>query len=221
MDLWIPGIAVFLIVIWLLANRFYFDREEREQNAAFRQCLEKQAQKRNGKVQESGEPTLLVPTENGNIELSFLLLNDETYREHTYARFKVQQFTDKHFVVLLKSKDLLLKPLLLGNRLELPDKQFNDDYVVTGNDAAFVASVLTQEICDKLRADSLQVSFGRRTDAAIFDREKGWLSVHTQFLRTGDEVFDALLDAAILLQERFEAFGKSSAVPQQHKFSKR
>ena len=179
--------------------------------------MEKQALKRNGKVElNSGRPTLHVETTNGKIELSLLTLNDEIYREHSYARFRVEQFADKRFVVMLKSEDLLFKPLPVGNRFHLPDEQFNERYIVAGNDAEFVQSVLTPAIRDRLRSESLQVSFGRRSDAAMFDRETGWLSVQTQFFRTGDEVFDALIETAILFQKRFDALREDVRVKSSH-----
>ena len=175
-----------------------------QQNDAFRECLEQQALKHNGKVElNSGRPSVRVPTELGGIELSLLILEDDNWREHGYARFRMAQFAKQHFVVRLKSKSLLFKPLVIGDRIQLPDEQFHECFILAGNDPAFVGKLLTHEIRDKLRTESLQVSFGRRTDAALLDWEKGWLSVHTQFLRTSDEVFNALIETAKLFQERF------------------
>jgi hypothetical protein len=199
----IIGVAV-VLVVWFVAKHFYFDPAERDQNAAIRESMEQQAQKRNGRVElSSRQPILYVPTKHGDIQLSVLITNDETYREHTYARFKLEHVAEKHFVVLLKSDNLLLKPLPIGTRVELADERFNDQFVVAGNDSEFVETLLSADIRDKLRTSSLQVSFGRRTDALLLDRERGWLSVQTQFLQTGDEIFDSLIDTAILFQERF------------------
>ena len=205
MSVWtlVIGVAV-ILVIWFTAKRFYFDPAEREQNAAVKEAMTKQAQKRDGRVELIGrQPKLHVPTKHGDIQLSFLTSTDETFREHTYARFKLEQFANKDFAVLLRSDDLLLKPLPIGTRVDLADEQFNKHFVVTGNDPEFVAKVLDTEIRDKLRESSLQVSFGRRTDSSLFDRERGWLSVHTQFLKTSDAIFDSLIETAILFQATF------------------
>jgi hypothetical protein len=207
MNVWtlVIGVAVILI-IWFIAKRFYFDPAEREQDAAVKEAMEKQAQKRDGKVELNGrQPVLHVPTKHGDIQLSLLTSTDETFREHTYARFKLEQFADKNFAALLRSDNLLLKPLPIGTRVNLADEQFNQQFVVTGNDPEFVAKVLNTEIRDKLRASSLQVSFGRRTDSSLLDRERDWLSVHTQFLKTSDVIFDSLIETAILFQARFAA----------------
>jgi len=207
MNVWtlVIGVAV-ILVIWFIAKRFYFDPAERQQDAAVKEAMTKQAQKRDGRVELSGrQPMLHVPTKHGDIQLSFLISTDETFREHTYARFKLEQFAGKDFAALLRSDNLLLKPLPIGTRVDLADERFNEQFVVTGNDPEFVAKVLNTEIRDKLRASLLQVSFGRRTDSSLLDRERGWLSVHTQFLKTGDVIFDLLLEAAILFQTRFAA----------------
>ena len=174
------------------------------QDDVFRKCLEQQALRHDGKVElNNGRPSVRVPTELGGIELSLLVVEDDNWREHSYARFRMAQFAKQRFVVRLKSKSFLFKPLVIGDRIQLTDKQFHECFIVAGNDRAFVGNLLTQEIRDKLRTESLQVSFGRRTDAAILDWEKGWLSVHTQFLRTSDEVLAALIETAKLFQERF------------------
>lgn len=207
MNVWtlVIGIAG-ILVIWFIAKRFYFDPAEREQNAAVKEAMTKQAQKRGGRVELSGrQPMLHVPTEHGDIQLSLLTSADETFREHTYARFKSEHFADKDFAILLRSDDFLLKPLSIGTRVDLADEQFNGQFLVTGNDREFVAKVLTTEIRDKLRTSSVHVSFGRRTDSSLLDRERRWLSVHTQFLKTGDVIFDSLIEIAILFQARFAA----------------
>jgi hypothetical protein len=207
MNVWtlVIGVAV-ILVIWFIAKRFYFDPADREQNAAVKEAMTKQAQKREGRVELGGrQPMLHVPTKHGAIQLSLLTSTDETFREHTYARFKLQQFANKDFAVLLRSDNLLLKPLPIGTRVDLADEQFDEQFVVTGNDPEFVAKLLNMEIRDKLRASSLQVSFGRRTDSSLLDRERGWLSVHTQFLKTSDAMFDSLIETAILFQARFAA----------------
>ena len=207
MNVWtlVIGVAV-ILVTWFIAKHFYFDPAEREQNAAVEEAMTKQAQKRDGRVELNGrQPTLHVPSKHVDIQLSLLTSTDETFREHTYARFKLEQFADKDFAVLLRSDNLLLKPLPIGTRVDLADELFNKHFVVTGNDPAFVTKVLNTEICDKLCTSSLQVSFGRRTDSSLLDRERGWLSVHTQFLKTGDEIFDSLIETAILFQARFAA----------------
>src|SRR4030095_6211024 len=207
MNVWtlVIGVAV-ILVIWFIAKRFYFDPAEREQNAAVKAAMTKQAQKRDGRVELGGrQPMLHVPTKHGDIQLSLLTSTDETFKEHTYARFKQEQFADKGFAVLLRSDSLLLKPLPIGTRVDLADEQFDEQFVVTGNDSEFVAKILNTEIRDKLRTSSVQVSFGRRTDSLLLDRERGWLSVHTQFLKTGDVIFDSLIETAILFQARFAA----------------
>ena len=205
MSVWtlVIGVAV-ILVIWFIAKRFYFDPAEREENAGLKEAMMKQAQKRDGRVElDGGQPMLHVPTKHGAIQLSLLTSPDETFREHTYARFKVEQFAKKDFAVLLRSDSLLLKPLPIGTRVDLADEQFAAQFVITGNDPEFVAKVLNTEIRDKLRESLLQVSFGRRTDSSLLDRERGWLSVHTQFVKTGDVIFDSLIETAILFQARF------------------
>ena len=207
MSVWtlVIGVAV-ILVIWFIAKRFYFDPAEREQSAAVKEAMTKQAQKRDGRVELGGrQPVLHMSTKHGDIQLSLLTSTDETFREHTYARFRLEQFADKDFAVLLRSDNLLLKPLPIGTRVDLADEQFDKQFVVTGNDPEFVAKVLNTEIRDKLRASSLQISFGRRTDSSLLDRERGWLSVHTQFLKTSDVIFDSLIETAILFQARFAA----------------
>jgi hypothetical protein len=57
----------------------------------------------------------------------------------------------------------------------------------------------------KLRQESLQVTLGRRIDAAILDREQGWLSVFIQGVRVQDEVVDALVETTMLLYDRLTA----------------
>ena len=183
---------------------FLFRSRGADQNAAIRASMEKQAQKRNGRVELIGrQPMLYVPTKHGDIQLSLLITSDETYREHTYARLKLEQFIEKHLVIIIRSDNLLLKPVPIGTRVELADEQFNKQFVVTGNDREFVESVLSADIRDKLQKSSLQVSLGRRTDAPLLDREQGWPLVQTQFLKTDDSTFDSLIDTAILFQERF------------------
>jgi hypothetical protein len=127
------------------------------------------------------------------------------YKEYTYARFQTELFNDKEFLIAVNSKELLLKPLVFGTRVEVSDNKFAEEFVVTGNDAAFVNDLLTDEIRDKLRKESVHVKFGRRTDSSTLTRERGWLSVFTQGMRTGVEAFDGLIETAILFYERIDA----------------
>src|SRR4030095_10222212 len=103
MNVWtlVIGVAV-ILVIWFIAKRFYFDPAERQENAGLKKAMTNQAQKRDGRG-ELGvlRPMLHVPTKHGAIQLSLLISPDETFREHTYARFKVEQFANKDFAVLL------------------------------------------------------------------------------------------------------------------------
>jgi hypothetical protein len=163
------------------------------------------ARKRNGTVKISrGCPTLTVPYKSVNIELSLVEDNNELYREYTYARFRTEVFTDKEFRIVLNSKGLFLKPVVVGTRLAVPDEKFSENYIVVGNDAPFVQALLTREIRDRLLAESLQVKFGRRTDSSALSRERGWLSVFTQGMKAGEDVFNGLIEAAILFYERLE-----------------
>jgi hypothetical protein len=212
MNPWVLAIVVGgIIVIWFVVKRLYFDPAEREHKIAVRESMDRQAQKRNGQVVvKSGQPTLTVTHGRVEIDLSLVRYNDEIYREHTFARFKVEYFASKQFLIALNSKDLLLKPIPLADKLELSDQQFNEQFVVTGNDQVFINDLLTKQIREKLCEQTFQVSLGRRTDAAILNREQGWLTVFTQLVRTGDEVFDGLIDTAILFHDRLETLNAAA-----------
>jgi hypothetical protein len=204
MNSWVFVIgAAGVIVLWFIFKRLYLDPAEREQSISVEESMERQAQKRNGRVHLSGgQPTLTLPHRNVNIDLSLITNDDEMWRECSFATFRVDHFNDKHFLLALNSKDIFLKPFVVGTRVEVPDEQFKEAYVITGNDTAFVNNVLTQEIRDKLRKECLQIVFGRRLNAPILNREKGWLSVFTKFMSTGDDVFDGLIETAILFHDR-------------------
>src|SRR5437763_3034932 len=104
-----------LIIKWL-----YFDPAERSYKARVRKCMDGQARKRHGAVKVThGRPTLTIPYKDVNIDLSLVENNDEIYREYTYARFRTEFFDDKDFKIILDSKDLLLKPLVVGTRLKV------------------------------------------------------------------------------------------------------
>ena len=94
--------------------------------------------------------------------------------------------------------------------MELLDEKLREKYVVTGNDATFVNRLLTAELRDKLLQDSQHVKFGRRIDSSTLSRERGWLTVFTQGMRAGDEVFDGLVETAILFYESLEALSNRS-----------
>jgi hypothetical protein len=199
------------VLVWLIFSRLFIAPGEREFAERTRTCLDKQAQKRNGKVKVTqGRPTLTVPYKTANIELSLISNNVELYSEYTYARFRTEAFTDKKFMILLNSKDFFLKPLAIGTRVEGFDDEFSAKYIVTGNDASFVKSVLAKDVRDKLLQESLHVKFGRRTDSSQLSRERGWLTVFTQGMKADDEVFDGLIETAILFYERLEALNRHS-----------
>jgi hypothetical protein len=192
-------------VIWFILKLLYFDKVDREQDVAIRKALDSQAQKHHGTVAISkGRPTLTIPHKGVEIELSCISNNVELYNEYTYARFQTDSFTEKDFLIALNSKELLLKPVVIGTRIEISDVRFSEAFVVTGNDAAFVNDLLTEDIREMLCKESFQIKFGRRTDSFTLSRERGWLSVFTQGMRTGEAAFDALIETAILFYERLE-----------------
>jgi len=178
-----------IVLVWLIAKWLYFDPVERDFEDFTRECLDRQAKKRNGTIAVSrGRPVLTVPNHTTNIELAVIRHDDDPSREYSYARFRTAAFADKNITIMLNSKELLLKPLVIGSRVDVPDEVFREKYVVVANDPNFLNDLLTQEIRDELLKHSLQVKFGRRTDSSTLSRERGWLSVFTQGLRASDEV---------------------------------
>ena len=209
---WILGIGG-VVLVWLIAKWLYFDPVQSEFETFTRECLDRQAQKRNGTVSVShGRPTLTVPHKAVSIEVSLISNDDDIASESTYARFRMDDFTGKELRIILNSKDLFLKPLVFGTRVNVSDARFSEKYIVVGNDATFVNALLTQEIRDKLCEHSLQVKFGRRTDSSRLSRDRGWLSVFTQGIRSGDEAFDQLIETAILFHERLEALKSQTGI---------
>jgi hypothetical protein len=197
----IGGVCLLWLVKWL-----YSDPAEREHQAWLRECMDKQARERGGAVKVvRGSPALTVPYKTVNIELRLVESYEDILREHTYARFRTEVFHDKQFQITLNTKELILKPLVTGTRLEVPGEAFNEKYVVVGNDASFVSGLLTEEVRDKLLEGSLQVKLGRRTDSSTLSRERGWLSVFTQGASAGGEVFTGLIETAGLFYERLDA----------------
>jgi hypothetical protein len=81
---------------------------------------------------------------------------------------------------------------------------------VVGSDASFVNDLLTPEIRERLLEASLQVKFGRQVETPPLNRERGWLTVFTRGLGAGEEVFDALIETAIVFYERMETLNTGS-----------
>jgi len=214
MDGWGFGLGIVgICLLWFIVKWLYFDPARREYRMWVRECLSRQAQKPNGTVNVThGWPVLTIPYKTVNIELSLRENNDESALEYTYARFRTEVFNDKNFKAILDSKDLFQKPMIFGTRLAVLDEKFSEKYIVAGNDASFVNSLLTQEIRDRLLDESLQVAFGRHTDSSTLSRERGWLSVFTKGMRAKDEVLDGLIETAILFYQRLEALNKQRRV---------
>ena len=206
MTLWMFVIGIVSVgLLWLFLKRLWLGSTEGDHADSIRASLTKQAQKREGRVHvRNGQYTLTIPYQSASIDVSAVISTEEVYLECTYATVRIDNLTDKDFKVLLNSDNLLLKPLVIGTRLKLDDERFNEAYIVVANDPAFIKNLLTQEVREKLRQESLQVKLGRRFNAAILDREQGWLSVFTQGLRLDERVVDALVETTMLLYDRLK-----------------
>jgi hypothetical protein len=201
---------VAILMLWLFLKRLWLGSTEGGQAVSLRECLTKQAQKRQGRVHvRNGRYTLTFPYQSASIDVSAVISSEEVYTECTYATVRIENLTDKDFKVLINSDSLLLKPLVIGTRFKFADEQFNESYVVVANDSTLIKNLFTQEVRDKLRQATLQVMFGRRIDAPILDREQGWLSVFTQGLRMQDEVLDVLVETTMTLYDRMKALNGS------------
>jgi hypothetical protein len=202
------GLALLIIgvcVVWFVVQKFYFGPAEQQFKDSVRKCLDKQSLKHNGSVGTAqGQPLLTIPYQKIRIQVSLIEYNDMSTSDHTFARFKTEAHNGQQFRIIRDSKDILTKPLVIGTRVAVPDDDFGSKYIVTGDDAAFVNEVLSQEIRDKLVKNELQVKFGRRTDVSRLNRERGWLTVFKGGMRAEDEVFDVLIETAILFYERLE-----------------
>jgi len=196
-------------LLWLFLKRLWLGSTEGDRAESIKACLTKQAQKRQGRVHvRNGQYTLTFPYQTASLDVSAVISTEEVYLECTYATVRIDNLTDKDFKVLLNSDNLLLKPLVVGTRLKLDDEQFNDGYIVVGNDPAFIKNLFTREVRDKLRQAALQVKLGRRFNAAILDREQGWLSVFMQGLRVEERVVDAMVETTMLLYDRLNALNE-------------
>src|SRR6185503_7873047 len=194
------GVILGIIVRWL-----FIRPAEAEFNKLARAAMEKQALKRQGRLTVAQRmPALSIPYKAAAIDLGYIS-NDDSSWEYTYARFRTDNFPNKKFSMYVNSKDFFTKPLAIGTRVELVDEMLREKYVVTGNDAAFVNRLLTDEVREQLLQKPLHVKFGRRIDSSTVSRERGWLTVFTQGNRAQDELFDALIETASLFYERLEA----------------
>jgi hypothetical protein len=99
---------------------------------------------------------------------------------------------------------------VLGARLEVSDKSFAEKFAITANDTSFANNLLTKEIRDQLLQVCPHVKFGRRTDAAVFDRERGWLTVFVPGFLINDEIFDGLIETALLFCDRLQLLKSQS-----------
>jgi hypothetical protein len=195
------GLLVWLIVKWLLIRP-----AETKFNELARECLDKQARKHHGTLTvTNGMPALKIPYKTTTIDLAFIRNDDELFREYTYARFRTEHFSGKKFSMQVNSKEFFLKPLAIGTRVEITDERLREKYVVTGNDTAFVNRLLTQEVRDRFLQGSLHVKFGRRIDSSTLSQERGWLTVFILGMNASDELFDRLIETAILFYESLEA----------------
>jgi len=210
MTLWMFVVGIVSVgLLWLFLKRLWLGSTEGDRAESIKACLTKQAQKRQGRVHvRNGQYTLTFPYQTASIDVSAVISTEEVYLECTYATVRIDNLTDKDFKVLLNSDNLLLKPLVVATRLKLDDEQFNDGYIVVGNDPAFIKNLFTREVRDKLRQAALQVKLGRRFNAAILDREQGWLSVFMQGLRVEERVVDAMVETTMLLYDRLNALNE-------------
>lgn len=193
------------LLLWLIIKWLFLNPAERSDKARLDESFEKQARKRNGKlVLNQRTPASRIPHKTAEIELSFRENDVELFNEYTYARFRIDGLSDKELKVLHLDKDFFSKPIALGARLEISDERFAEKFAITGNDTSFANSLLTEEIRNKLLQVCPHVQFGRRTDAPVLDRERGWLTVFIPGFLIDDEVFDGLIETALLFCERLE-----------------
>lgn len=201
----IVAIAVGCIIglfVWL----FFIRPAEREYDNERRAALNRQAAKRGGSVVTvKGRPMLHVRYEGVTIELSSDADNEELLRDHEYARFKLEDLADKEVSVLLDSVNPAEKPIVSSDRVHFADKRFEDAFVSTSNDQRFTQDLLTPEIRERLMAASLQLRIGVRTDSSRFSGDHGWISVFTRGLRGGDDLYDQMIETAIILYKRTKA----------------
>ena len=144
---------------------------------------------------------LTTPYKDIRVEVSKALVPGHDFIEYIYARFRSPLFADKSFKVMVDSDDVLLKPILLTNRVEVSDERFKGKYVVGANDPGFVNSVLSPELRDKLLEHALDVQFGKRIGRGI--GEQGWLTVFTGAIK--EEAYDNMIEVAVMFYERFQA----------------
>ena len=205
MHSWVFAV-VFGVILGLLVKWLFIKPTEDKFDKLARECMDKQALKRHGTLTVAERmPALLIPHKTTTIELGYISNNVDLSREFTYARFRTEHFPDKKFSMYLNSKDFLNKPLAIGTRVELVDERLREKYAVTGNDALFVNRVLTEEVRNRLLQESLHVKFGRRIDSSILSGEHGWLTVFILGMNASDELFDRLIETAVLFYESLEA----------------
>ena len=199
-------VLVIIVLLWLVVKWLFISPAEAEFKKVAREVMEKQALKRQGRLTVAQRmPALTIPYKTTTIDLGYISNDDDLSQEYTYARFRTENFPDKKFSMYVNSKDFFTKPLVIGTRVELIDERLREKYVVTGNDARFVNRLLTDAVREKLLQKPLHVKFGRRIDSSTLSRERGWLTVFTQGNRAEDELFDSLIETAILFYERLEA----------------
>ena len=209
MYLWV-FVLVIIVLLWLVVKWLFISPAEAEFKKVAREVMEKQALKRQGRLTVAQRmPALTIPYKTTTIDLGYISNDDDLSQEYTYARFRTENSPDKKFSMYVNSKDFFTKPLVIGTRVELVDERLREKYVVTGNDARFVNRLLTDAVREKLLQKPLHVKFGRRIDSSTLSRERGWLTVFTQGNRAEDELFDSLIETAILFYERLEASSTS------------
>ena len=126
-------------LLWLFIKWLWLGSTDDSDSISLRECLTRQAQKREGRVHvRNGQYTLTIPYQTANIDLSAVSHSEEIYRDCTYATVRLEHFAGKDFKVLRNSDNLLLKPLVIGTRLKLEDETFNEEYIMTGSDPALV-----------------------------------------------------------------------------------
>ena len=125
MDVWLIAAVIVLVVLlgWWIMGRIN-GPAEREFEDWVKACLEKQAVKRGGSVDISGRTAVLTtPYKEISIEVSKALVPGHEDNEYIYARFRSPLFPNKSFKILVDSDDVLLKPRLLTNRVEVRDER--------------------------------------------------------------------------------------------------
>src|SRR5436190_4939834 len=203
MDAWLIAVVIVLVILlgWWIIGRIN-GPAEREFEDWVKTCLKKQAVKHGGSVDVTGRTAVLTtPYKETSIEVSKAPVPGHEDSEYIYARFRSPLFADKSFKILVDSDDVLLKPRLLSDRVDVSDERFKGKYVVSASDADFVNSVLSREIRDRLLQHALDVRFGKRVGHPI--GEKGWLTVFTIAMR--EESYDNMIEVAVMFYERFQA----------------